>query len=192
MAGSNLGKWNAFYLKQIGPVRFGDDDVTYRKAGAFLADLATVEDWGCGAGWFRQYLPPSVQYRGVDGSRSPYADAIVDLATYASDVDGILLRHVLEHNDDWRSVLANAVRSFRKKLVIVLFTPFSEATRILVRYEEMDIPDLSFCKSDLIPFLQGFRWHLEEGIRTKTQYGVEHIFFIEKLESPQRPSLSER
>jgi hypothetical protein len=104
------------------------ETATYQMAAAFLADVDTVEDWGCGAGGFKRFcLAPT--YRGIDGSRTPHADEIVDLCAYRSTAEGILLRHVLEHNPRWLTMLDNALASFTRKLCLILFTPLSQARR---------------------------------------------------------------
>jgi hypothetical protein len=174
---SNVGRWDPVYRLLPDPRPYGDT-LTYEKAARFLAGLDTVEDWGCGWGWFKRYLDPGVQYKGVDGSHSPAADEVADLTRYTSHVEGILLRHVLEHNDNWRSILSNALRSFTRRLVIVLFTPFVETTRRIGYTPELGVPDIAFARDDLTPFFTGLRWSLEEGLQTGTQYGVEHIFYI--------------
>lgn len=79
--------------------------VTYRRAAAFLTDVTEVEDWGCGAGGFKRFCRP--RYVGVDGSKTPFADRVVDLCTYTSRVEGIMMRHVIEHSYLWRAILDN-------------------------------------------------------------------------------------
>ncbi len=100
---SNLGKWNDYYRDlSVDPKaapRYGDE-VTYLMAAAFLADIDTVEDWGCGRGGFRRFCV-SPNYIGIDSSETPFADKIVDLCTYRSTAPAILIRHVLEHNYNW-------------------------------------------------------------------------------------------
>src|SRR5665213_2393727 len=131
---TNAGKWDRSYARLKGDgaegvkTKYGAA-TTYQIAGAFLAGCAEVEDWGCGRATFRPYCAGT--YIGVDGSRTPYADKIAELGTYRSSVDGILLRHVLEHNYNWPKVLDAAVASFRKRLCVVLFTPFADTTREL-------------------------------------------------------------
>lgn len=175
---SNVGKWDQLYQQTTKPQPYGDT-LTYEKAARFLGMLATVEDWGCGWAWFKRYLGPSVHYKGIDGSHSPFADEVADLTKYTSNAEGILLRHVLEHNHDWAAILSNAIRSFRKRLVLVFFTPFAETTHIICM-NSIGVPDLAFAKADLVRFFPGCRWSLEEGLRTETQYGVEHIYYLER------------
>ena len=126
---------------------------SYQIAGAFLSNCATVEDWGCGYGTFRSHCV-SKSYVGIDGSKSPAAELVVDLRTYTSHVDGILLRHVLEHNPvGWDEILANALASFSRRMVLVTFTPFGERTRNLRRRPRLDTGvavALSFDPQDLL------------------------------------------
>jgi hypothetical protein len=92
---SNLGKWNKWYESVTDQMPFGDSE-SYVIGAKFLEDCEVVEDWGCGLGWFSKFRPNG--YFGVDGSDSPFASKIVDLEEYTSFVDGIFMRHVLEHN----------------------------------------------------------------------------------------------
>ncbi len=104
--GSNVGKWDGWYRNLSAAnqdaVLYGDA-VTYLMAAAFLADVDEVEDWGCGGGGFRHFCVSS-RYVGLDGSKTPFADKIVDLCTYRSTAPGIMMRHVLEHNYEWERV----------------------------------------------------------------------------------------
>ena len=180
---TNAGKWDKWYagLKLDNPsgakTKYGAN-TTYIIAGAFLAGCEAVEDWGCGRGGFRGYCPG--RYIGVDGSHTPYADKIAELGEYRSSVDGILLRHVLEHNYNWPKVLDRAVKSFRKKLCVVLFTPFAETTRELAHNGKagVDVPDLSLSAAEVEAHFQGLKWTLFRDIKTNSQYGVEHVYCV--------------
>jgi GT2 family glycosyltransferase len=158
-------------------VPFGEE-TSYRKAMEFLAGCATVEDWGCGTAYAKRFLS-SGTYVGIDGSPSPFCDKVEDLQVYRSEADGILLRHVLEHNRNWRAVLENALSSFRKRLVLVLFTPFGSETRELAWNQKEGVPDISFKKEDLTG-LFGTLPYTEEALATDTQYRKEHVFYIRR------------
>ena len=80
-----------------------------------LKDCKIIEDWGCGMGWFKQFVKS--KYIGLDGSKTPHSDKKVDLTKYKSSVDGIFMRHILEHNFEWEKILRNACQSFTKKFV---------------------------------------------------------------------------
>ncbi len=175
---SNFGKWTQKY-KNISDIGTYADETSYLLAADFLADVDTIEDWGCGSGGFRLFCRSS-SYVGVDGSESPFVDKIADLSTYSSNAEGILLRHVLEHNPGWTQILNNALRSFRKKLCIVIFTPFLEETQVIEYYEGMDVVDIAFRRSDLTKHFEELRWSSDENLETQSQYGVEHIFYIQR------------
>lgn len=177
-----LGLWD--YSRVKGPTPFGDS-TTYQRGMAFLEDCESVEDWGCGTAFAKMFRTRGT-YIGVDGSKSPFTDKVVDLREYRSRPDGIFMRHVLEHNHDWRRILENAIESFGKKFVLVTFTPFGPETRqIATNWSE--IPDLSFRKDDLTAYLQPFRW-TEETLVTETQYRTETIFLIERSSpGPKKP-----
>jgi hypothetical protein len=172
------GAWTALYAGVSHPRPYGDS-VTYRLGAAFLGDLA-VEDWGCGLGWFRRYaIGP---YRGVDGSRSPFADTLADLAAYRSSVPGLFMRHVLEHNRSWQLILDNALASFRHRMVLVVFTPFGERTRVISEFDYGPgalIPEISFARDDLVGRFSEILAY-EDSVETSSWYGREHIFYLEK------------
>lgn len=181
VAESNVGKWNDWY-RDYKPVahdmRLYGDPTTYRIAAAFLSDIDLVEDWGCGLGGFRQFC--LTKYRGLDGSKTPFADQIVDLCTYRSEAPAILLRHVLEHNHDWLQVLRGAVASFQRKLCVVVFTPFAPVTKVIAenKMPAGSVPDISFDRDDIERELAGLQWRMMQGIQTQSQYGVEHVYFV--------------
>jgi hypothetical protein len=168
-----LGEWNNWY-RDAEPSRFQDSDTTtYELAAKFLQDMKEVEDWGCGFGGFKQFY--TGKYIGVDGSKTPYVDVVADLRYYISYVDGIMMRHVLEHNYEWDKVLSNALASFRKKMCLILFTPYATETHEIKHNKDagVDVPDLSFKQEDIETYLIGYRWAL-------TSHKNEHIYFITK------------
>lgn len=178
---SMLGKWNWFYRDVKTKKSFlYRRDRTFELAADFLADVHEVEDWGCGAGGFRRFYKGN--YRGIDGSANPFVDTVADLREYRSTVDGIIMRHVLEHNYDWEKVLHNAVLSFKKKFCLILFTPFVDVTREIAHNKKhgIDVPDISFSRKDIEKYFEGLRWRLDDTLKTRTQYGVEHIYYVEK------------
>lgn len=184
--GSRVGLWNARY-ENVENRKMYDDPHTAGLAGEFLRHetIQEVEDWGCGYGGFKEYLAPHQRYIGVDGSQTPFAERIVDLETYRSDVDAIHLRHVLEHNINWHSILSNALLSFKKRMVLTLFTPFVEETCIINQYEyfggsNITMVDVAFRRDDIVSLFGGLKWESKENINTKTQYKVEHVFFLSR------------
>ena len=159
--------------------RYGDD-TSYRKGIAFLDGQGVIEDWGCGFAHARSFVRRS-EYVGIDGS-SPRADKIVDLREYRSEADCIFMRHVLEHNTDWSRILANAVASFRRRMTLAIFTPFGETTTVIATSTSVTtfpVPDISFRKEDLMAHFQSLKYS-EESLATDTQYGVEHVLYLEK------------
>lgn len=161
-------KWAGWYAGVDEPQAYGET-TTYELAAEFLSDCATVEDWGTGKGWFKTLRSDAI---GVDGTDSPFADVVADLRFYRTDADGILLRHVLEHNYDWADILSNAASSARRKLCIVLFTPCGPETREIAFTEEVGVPDMSFNVSDITDRLGAFTVDVSM-LSTNTQYGQE-------------------
>ena len=178
---TNVGKWDAWYEEAVAEAPYGDE-ATYRMAAAFFSDCASVEDWGCGLGWFRRYIPTS-RYRGVDGSMSRFADEVVDLASYRSAAEGVLLRHVLEHDYRWQAILENAVASFSRKLVLVLYTPVGEHCTELAFYDDPGVPALSLPFTGLTSRLAGLDCQVHF-VASATDYGGETVFYV------RRPTLA--
>jgi hypothetical protein len=181
----NVGKWDEWYRhvsSEPGAFAYGDT-VTYELGAEFLGDCTDVEDWGCGAGGFRRFRPDAI---GIDGSDTPFADKkYVDLSAYTSSCDGIFMRHVLEHNRDWKVILDNAIRSARKKICVVLFTPLNDVgTAEIARNggSRVDVPDLSLGRDELDVVLakHGLTKVRIERRETATKYGAEHVVYIEK------------
>jgi hypothetical protein len=175
---SNLGRWSRWNAGYDSPAPYGASE-TYEMGADFLKPCATVEDWGCGRSWFRTLRPDVI---GIDGSPSRNTDVVADLTRYTSYVEGIFMRHVLEHNYEWARILDNAVTSFTKRLVLVLFTPMTdEMIREIAFNDELGVPDLSFAVRDIEQHFNPIvhKW-AHDTIATPTQYGTETIFLVEK------------
>jgi hypothetical protein len=181
MSESNLGKWDVMYASADKPAPYGDV-TTYILGAAWLKGL-DVEDWGCGLTWMAQYVDKG--YVGIDGSHAKggFSVKIEDLAMYKSKTPGLFMRHVLEHNYDWKQILNNAIASFEKRMVLVIFTPFAyngeTYTLAEGNYNGVEIPDISFGYRELVRPFHKFLVN-EEHIATKTQYGQEHVFYLER------------
>jgi hypothetical protein len=187
ISGSRKDLWNVFYSNYKGERQIYCDDSTVRKGAAFLnvPDVKVIEDWGCGYGGLKNYIGSTQKYIGIDGSASPFADEIVDLEEYTSKVDAIFMRHVLEHNPNWGKILKNVMASFEKRMVLILFTPFLEITRIINEYPywgntNISMVDIAFKKEDITQYFVGVNWSCEENLCTNTEYRIEHIFYLNK------------
>ena len=174
----NTGKWTAWYQDLEAPWAYGDP-TSYEIGAAWLAGCAFIEDWGCGAGWLRTLLPPE-RFRGLDGTASPFCDAVVDLATYRSRVPGVFLRHVLEHNDAWSSILDNALASCTDRMALILFTPERAMTEVIARHPELGVPDIGFRLADLTERFPPDVMYAVHRIPSATQYGGETILLLER------------
>ena len=181
---SMLNKWD---YSGVDSVCYSDvKQESYKKSAEFLGD--TVEDWGCGTGWSKKYFKT---YRGIDGSPHKNVDEIVDLVNYTSDVDNILLRQVLELNVGWRKILENIKKSFRKKLCIVIFTPFSDTTKIGEVEKVLtskgvetgkDLNLMYFNKEDILNYFPSTEFKVtEEVIKTGQGYNQDWIIYIERI-----------
>jgi hypothetical protein len=162
---------------------------SYKKAAEFLGD--SVEDWGCGTGWAKRYFK---NYKGIDGSpsREVRLEDTVDLREYTSDVDNILMRQTLETNSDWRQIMENAKKSFRKKFCLVVYTPLVDKTRVGFIHEpvrsdgtKMDgevISEMYFNKQDILAYFPESEYRVrEETVDVEIGYGKEWIIYVEKI-----------
>lgn len=145
---SNAGKWDRWYSLVGDEAAAYGDTPSYKLAAKHVARCQTVEDWGCGKGWLRQFIKPE-RYVGIDGSSSPFADMVADLTVYRSEVAGIVIRHVLEHDYRWHLILENALQSARERVALVLYTPMSTYTRQIDFEDDPGVPVLSFRLEDL-------------------------------------------
>lgn len=169
---SNLGKWDRWYslVAADKPEPYGDSP-SYQLIADEVENL-DVADWGCGKGWLRTLIAAD-RYRGVDGSHSPFADEVADLAVYVEPSEAVVLRHVLEHDARWQQILRNAASAAERVIVIVLFTPTGDETRQIAWNDDPGVPDLSFDLDDILRELDGFdvqHWQIDS---PQTQYGVE-------------------
>lgn len=141
------------------PYLIEDNDLTYRLGAEFLEGLE-VHDWGCGLGWMRNYVPED-KYVGVDETASQFADVVADLREYLHPGESIYMRHVLEHNEDWKLILANAVASFGARFCLVLYTPLADETHVHLVEPELDVPEIRFHIDDITQWLQGLTYGVD-------------------------------
>lgn len=94
-----VGAWERQYIQYTQPHCYGSE-LSYRLTAALLDEFDLVEDWGCGCAFAKRFFRHA-RYLGIDGSLSKWNDVTEDLLSRKSKPDGILLRHVLEHNDLW-------------------------------------------------------------------------------------------
>ena len=131
-------------------------------------------------GGLAAHLLPPERYRGLDGTASPFCDAVVDLVTYRSCVPGVFLRHVLEHNDAWARILDNALASFTDRMAVILFTPERAVTEVIARHPEVGVPDIAFRLADLTDRFPPDVTYAVHRIPSATQYGEETILLLER------------
>jgi hypothetical protein len=175
-----LNRWDPWYSSSDPPPREYGPTETYELAEEFLRGL-DVEDWGCGLGKFRDFH--SGGYVGVDGTLSDYCDEHADLTEFTSITPGLLLRHVLEHNVEWRKILDNALASYTHRLVIVLFTSLQDETRTLQEdVGGLGVPDIGFALSDLLnPIMTDGVETTFQTIRSEAGYGTETLIYCERV-----------
>ena len=182
---ANLNKWD---YSGVDEMCFSDEkQESYKKAAEFLGD--SVEDWGGGTGWAKRYFK---NYKNIDGSLSKSTDVHADLTEYTSDCDNILIRWVLETNPEWKTILENAKRSFRKRFCLVICNPFVKKTRIGVHHipvkadgskmEGEGIVEMYFARQDLLDCFPQTEYRVkEETIKVTHGYGRDWILYVEKI-----------
>jgi hypothetical protein len=185
---SSAGAWDTHYLPDSAPWPAGDN-TTYLAGRDLLQHCETIEDWGCGLGWFK-HISELTQVKGIDGTGNPAADVVADLLTYRSQPEGIFMRHVLEHNMGWREILRNALASFTKRMVLVLFTPWAPGnTQVQLHGRRMNsglvVPYLSLPRQELLDMFQlpGVSYCLIEDMQTDTRYKVEHLIVLNRYQT---------
>lgn len=159
---------------------------SYKEAAEWLEPCRDIADWGGGPGHFKAHLhfPMETQYTLVDGTEQDTPDLILgdrrvlaDLADYHQPSDGILLRHVLEMTHDWKQVLTNAVKAFRRRMVIVTFTPHVRRTHLHTHYLTWPVYHFNH-EVDLIPVLTPY---LKKVVGIQVRKSLpERVYCLEK------------
>lgn len=154
---------------------YGTDD-TYRLAATWVRNCTLVADWGGSTGYLRQFLRPGTRYLGVDGTHQDAFDAqvIADLSMYHQPAEAIVLRHVVDMTEDWRAVLRNALAAFRRRMVVVTFTPDADVTHMVKR--KSGWPLWNFNPADLRALMQPFL--VGEEFRQTSH--PERLYYLEK------------
>jgi hypothetical protein len=175
---SYLNRWAFWYENNSNLAPYGDTS-TYQVGVDFLKDLA-VEDWGCGLGWYKTVHQGP--YTGVDGTPSPHADIVADLREYTSKTPAVWMRHVLEHNPDWRDILDNALVSAQEKIVIIVFTPNGDNEQIDY-VKALEVPDIALPHAEIAEKIKkaGFDLVNQYTIPTGSFYREETVFLASKI-----------
>lgn len=155
--------------------RYGVED-SYRIGMDWLKGCEVVEDWGCGPAYSKTYRQGT--YIGVDGTEG-FCDVVADLAKHESSPDGIFMRHVLEHNEDWKPILENALRSFRHRMALIFFTPWADRTKVAHHWE--GIPFITFRKQDILDYI-GPYIRKEVTVPVPKKGLVDTVFCLQKEE----------
>lgn len=179
--------WPKMYKDLEKPTMYPGDNESYILAGGFLAGDEQVEEWGCATTWGRQFIP--APYRGVDGAQSEFADLITDLSEYRSTTPNALIRHVLEHNWNWRTILNNFLDSFQKRGVVVLFIPLGlyDINRSFENRvgEPPSPPGLQMDEASFLNMLNRRDISIVKDFELQNAtppFGYERVFFLEKVE----------
>lgn len=179
-----IDRWRPQHAVDQPPTPYGGDE-SYDLAAAFLGNCYVIEDRGCGTGYFAARYPDR-GIVGVDGTKTPAVAFVTDLTSYRRKTDGILLRHVLEHNHDWPMILFNALADFKRGMVLILCTPLDLRTGNVGHHPKTDTPIYSFSERDLATqFLahDGLIWRRQTIHSPQTMCGVETLFYFDREEN---------
>ena len=152
--------------------RYGQED-SYVKGMKWLEPCSMVEDWGCGKmAYAKKYRDGP--YIGIDGT-GPTADMIADLSTYRSQVPGLFMRGILEHNHDWRVILQNALDSFTQRMFLMLYRPLQDEEKVIIQEQpvELDLP-----RDELMGMVNEF--HIASDRIDGATHGYETCLYLEK------------
>jgi len=113
------GHWD--YTEDGCMVQTYGGEKTYQVAFDMLSSSCrSVEDWGSGYGYFKATYGNKLPISNVDSAMGANVDISCDLSDRSPESDGVLLRHILEHNpDSWLKIVRNACVAH--ELVIVCF-----------------------------------------------------------------------
>lgn len=180
---TKYGEWD--YKNALKPFPY-DDTPTYEIGGAWVSDRGLVEDWGCGTGWAAKYIEKA-GYRGLDGAWSRWATQVVDLREYRSNVPCIFMRHVLEHNADWRLIADNLAHSWTDRAVVILFIP-PQPEELDVGGPDWPVPDIAVSGPELfdllapsdMPEVKFYVQELHYPPEDSIQWGWEGVIMMER------------
>jgi len=178
---SAFGDWN--YEQYNRPIKYGDE-ATYHVGAAALSRYESLEDWGGGTGYFKQVMAgynPACRVLLVDGGHSQFVDRQVNLLTYRSNTPAIFMRHVIEHNNAWETILRNACESFQNEMILILFTPFVDVQTDLYKTKSQKGPYIAwaFSRGQITSVLDsyGFEYTIAT-LKTDTEFQIEHVIKI--------------
>lgn len=174
------GPWD--YTNASEPFPY-DDTVTYGLVGEWVSNRGQVEDWGCGTAWMKSFIEGG-PYRGLDGAPSRFCDEVVDLRTYRSSTPCAVMRHVLEHNWDWRDIAANFSDAWQDRAALVLFIP-PQPEDLDVGGPEWKVPDLAIAGPDLYEIMGRHGTRIETTQifyppENSVQWGWEGVLLMER------------
>lgn len=183
---TNLNKWDVIWrLHKAGDYTPFGSPLTYNKAAEWLKDCSLIEDWGCGRAFFSTIFEKG-RVRSIDATKNPHVDLQADMAEYKSQVPGIIIRHMLEHNYDWATILENALGSFQQRMCIIIYTPFITDCfwKVLEIIEKWNnIPVIAFNREyfeSLIKKHPEITYIIEADLPCGHDYHVEHVIYLEK------------
>lgn len=175
------GPWD--YARAHEPFPY-DDTASYQLAGAWVSNRGQVEDWGCGTAWMARFIEGG-PYRGLDGAWSRFGAEVVDLRTYRSDTPCAVMRHVLEHNAEWRQIAENFTDSWHDRAAVVLFIP-PQPEDLDVGGPDWPVPDIAVSGPDLMEILGRHGTSIEVTQlfyppEHSIQWGWEGVVLMERL-----------
>jgi hypothetical protein len=178
------GLWKAWWNghERIKPYTVLGDPLSARRAAQLLnrRQIHTVADWGCGMAGLKPMLRPDQQYIGIDGTKGPCVDIVADLCNFRQAADAVHMRHVLEHNLGWRTILDNAIASARHTLIVTLFTRWATGPTVDRRKSGTIYPVLRINRDE---FMAAFDAPPREIVLAGKSYHSQEIMVIRRVEA---------
>lgn len=172
-------KWK---YEGMGQVKYGHPESYSRPAAWFDEVGGVLEDWGCGCCGMKEHVKVC-EYVGIDGSKNDFANKFEDLREYTSSCDCLLLRGVIDHNEEWEKVLSNAMASFKKRAVVMIFHDLGPKTKVIIRHSNPRYPgviDMQFCLEDLMKHMLPYLVKVECIPAAQHYPNNETLFYLEK------------
>lgn len=117
-----------------------------------------------------QTMPKAVAITLIDGYALPYTDGFFDL---------VYMRHVLEHQENYRFLMKEVFRVCKKQIIVNFFIPPTEKEVDEIFYDNVFYHNV-YSKKLLISFVNKYKWKLAEEHMFRKPESTDNILIFEK------------
>lgn len=160
-----MSAWADRNARQHVPEKYGGE-ASYR----WIAGQANehgcklVFDLGGGHAYLHHFLPID-NYLNIDGAGGPLVDVVHDITEPAPNLDefeledfgprlrAVVLRHVLDHNEDWPKIIDNLPSWEPTVVLIVLYMPLAQEETHVADWDPIGVPEIRFYLPDVVACL---------------------------------------